>query len=115
MGWAKCLEDNIEMIWEREPFITLIAQPMQLKNEGAVTLPHSVTATQPSLKKQYRAKRQHRKTKYIICSDCGSTFPFSEKSRKFFASNNWPDPKRCKSCREKRKSKIELKYQGEEI
>lgn len=40
----------------------------------------------------------------LTCSDCGGTFTFTEAEQEFYASKNLNSPKRCKGCRDKRKS-----------
>ncbi len=43
--------------------------------------------------------------KSIQCSDCGVTFTFSAEDQEFFKSKGYTnEPKRCPSCRQKRKS-----------
>lgn len=41
----------------------------------------------------------------IVCIDCGKTFFFSEKDKKFYTDMGFISPKRCYSCRKKRTSK----------
>ena len=38
--------------------------------------------------------------RYIICRDCGKEFLFPAHSQKYYESNNWREPKRCKCCRD---------------
>jgi len=40
----------------------------------------------------------------IVCSDCGSTFVFTEGEQEFYASKDLSAPQRCKECRAARKS-----------
>lgn len=40
----------------------------------------------------------------IECEGCGNHFTFSAKEQEFFAEKGFQDPKRCKPCRNKRKS-----------
>lgn len=42
--------------------------------------------------------------KIIICKECNKEFIFSEKEQEFFGKKEFPDPIRCKLCREKRKN-----------
>ena len=43
--------------------------------------------------------------KSLQCSDCGATFTFSAEEQEFFASKGYTnEPKRCPSCRQKRKN-----------
>ena len=49
----------------------------------------------------------------IECQDCGKNFILTESERNFYKSKNFPEPKRCKSCRKIRKNKRkELKTNG---
>ena len=41
----------------------------------------------------------------LSCVDCGSTFVFTRNEQAFYAERGFTnEPKRCKNCREKRKS-----------
>ena len=42
--------------------------------------------------------------KTLVCKECGEEFVFTAGEQKFFASNGFGEPKRCKSCRERRKN-----------
>ncbi len=43
--------------------------------------------------------------KSIVCADCGVTFTFSAEDQEFFKTKGYTnDPKRCPSCRSRRKS-----------
>ena len=39
----------------------------------------------------------------IVCADCRSEFPFTESEAAFFASKGLTKPRRCKTCRQKRR------------
>ena len=43
--------------------------------------------------------------KTIKCQDCGKEFVFIEAEQNFYKTKNFPEPKRCKSCRQKRKER----------
>lgn len=45
--------------------------------------------------------------KTLICRDCGEEFVFSSSEQSFFNKKGYSEPKRCKSCRKKRKLKKE--------
>ncbi len=94
MGWAKYFEDNLEIIHERQYMMEHIDNviPIKVRVEVAVE-PITIKP-----KKQYEDK-------YIFCKECGKPFLFSVKSQRFFESQNWENPKRCKCCREERKIK----------
>lgn len=41
--------------------------------------------------------------KQITCGDCGKDFTFSKNDQDFYQEKGYTQPKRCKTCREKRK------------
>src|SRR5215831_4876211 len=43
--------------------------------------------------------------KQLVCCDCRITFEFSPGGQRFFASKDWPLPKRCPTRRKARKQK----------
>lgn len=42
--------------------------------------------------------------KQITCSDCTQVFEFTDKDQAYFEKQAWKDPKRCKTCRIKRRA-----------
>jgi hypothetical protein len=44
------------------------------------------------------------KDQFLECKDCGDEFTFSVGEQAYFAERDFTAPKRCKSCRERRKS-----------
>lgn len=40
----------------------------------------------------------------ITCAECGSTFPFTEREQEYYHERNLTHPKRCKPCRDARRS-----------
>ena len=40
----------------------------------------------------------------ITCAECGNTFPFTEREQEYYQERNLTHPKRCKPCREARRS-----------
>jgi len=45
--------------------------------------------------------------KEITCKDCNSPFIFTAGEQSFFEQNGFTEPKRCKVCREAKKSRQE--------
>lgn len=45
--------------------------------------------------------------KIIKCQDCGKEFVLNESEQEFYKNKNFPEPKRCKTCRKTRKIKRE--------
>lgn len=41
----------------------------------------------------------------IKCQDCGEEFIFTVNDQKFYQEKGFPQPKRCKNCRQARKIK----------
>lgn len=39
----------------------------------------------------------------LNCKDCGNNFTFTEKDQEFFEKMQFTQPRRCKSCRLKKK------------
>lgn len=43
--------------------------------------------------------------KMIVCQDCGNEFAFTVRDQEFYEEKGFTnEPKRCKSCRDKRKA-----------
>ena len=40
----------------------------------------------------------------ITCADCGEAFPFTAREQDYYQQRNLSQPKRCKPCRETRRS-----------
>jgi CxxC-x17-CxxC domain-containing protein len=40
----------------------------------------------------------------ITCAECGNTFPFTEREQEYYHERNLTHPKRCKPCRDARRS-----------
>jgi hypothetical protein len=50
--------------------------------------------------------------KWLTCADCAQEFSFSIGEQGFYADRNLSEPKRCKPCREAKKSQ-RPQYAGE--
>jgi hypothetical protein len=46
------------------------------------------------------------KDKSLICLDCGNTFTFEAVEQAFYLSKGLAEPKRCYSCRQRRKNTL---------
>ncbi|HYE64957.1 MAG TPA: CxxC-x17-CxxC domain-containing protein [Pyrinomonadaceae bacterium] len=42
----------------------------------------------------------------IICAECGTPFPFTEREQEYYAERNLSEPKRCKQCRDARRAQF---------
>jgi CxxC-x17-CxxC domain-containing protein len=40
----------------------------------------------------------------ITCAECGNSFPFTEREQEYYQERNLTHPKRCKPCRDARRS-----------
>ncbi len=40
----------------------------------------------------------------IICAECNTPFPFTEREQEYYTERNLSQPKRCKPCRDARRS-----------
>ncbi|HUS09598.1 MAG TPA: CxxC-x17-CxxC domain-containing protein [Pyrinomonadaceae bacterium] len=40
----------------------------------------------------------------ITCAECGEIFPFTEREQEYYQERNLTHPKRCKPCRDARRS-----------
>ena len=100
MGWAKFVEDNMEMLDDR--FYRPINEE-RYQQEAIIqvctilpvaTFPIEVNVTVSCTKPSARPDRT------LYCRDCGRAFRFSGKEQDFFETKGYRPPKRCKSCRE---------------
>lgn len=48
----------------------------------------------------------------LRCVDCGADFEFTEREQAFYRDNGWNAPRRCKSCRKKRKPATVPNFSG---
>ena len=48
----------------------------------------------------------------MICTDCGQEFKFTLGEQWFYISKNRTPPRRCRTCRDKRKQAAKLKQQA---
>lgn len=46
------------------------------------------------------------KDKYLTCQDCGNTFSFEPGEQAFYLSKGLAEPKRCRTCRQRRKTTL---------
>lgn len=100
MGWAKYMEDDIEIINERmsrmeDEKSSYTAEQATLKMPVG-TLP-VVIAEKASVAVKHEGK-------CIVCKNCGKVFTFSVRDKIFYDKMGWNPPKRCKTCREQRKN-----------
>lgn len=102
MGWAKYMEDDLEIIENRNAFgyyeIYSMSYPSRQpaphirKEPVGRTLDVNMTT----------AFRDTYKNEFIICKECGKMFSFSAESQRMYSNRGWNPPKRCKCCRNRR-------------
>ena len=96
MGWAKYMEDNLEIINER---LSQMAEKRNTCPVAQTTIKMTVCIT-PLVVAEKKPVRAAREEKYIICKDCGRVFSFPVRDQLFYEKMGWNPPKRCKACRE---------------
>ena len=97
MGWAKYMEDDLEIIESR--------------NANRYFEIYSMSYPSPVLKPTSKPEPLEQilddliapfKDKIILCRDCGEKIPFPAEKQKAFSEKGWGPPKRCKRCKSKR-------------
>lgn len=101
MGWAKYYEDNLEIIYSRQK---LRGQSTENLLEKKVTPTIAVQISIPAEAVKVHTPIKERKDQYIVCKDCGRKILFSVRDQLFYEKKGWNPPKRCKPCREFRKT-----------
>ncbi len=46
----------------------------------------------------------------LLCDDCNGEFVFTAGEQEFYMEKGFSEPKRCKPCRQKRKSQRQPRY-----
>lgn len=99
MGWAKYMEDDLEIANERQ---SLLAK-RRTHSETGQAAPMVTVCIAPVVVAKESPIAVKRKKKKIRCKDCGEVFTFSVRDQLFYEKMGWEPPKRCKICREHRK------------
>ena len=113
MGWAKYMEDDMEIMqtrnanWNLYDFSypqTQIAKPKKAPSAVPSPSDHDILASVLAgfLDSSSVMREDEYKDKNLICKCCGRPFLFSVSKQRFFAKEGWNPPKRCKRCRELR-------------
>ena len=105
MGWAKYVEDNIEMRNDR--FYRPLNEDRFRSDtyiEVRAVLPVSVLPMEVSIAVA-PSKVTAKTDRILYCKDCGKQFVFSGKEQNFYEIRGFKTPKRCKKCRELNKIK----------
>ncbi len=116
MSFAKYFEDNMEIIEERfalrqqENAPTPIYRVTQEVGSMIYLVTTKVVEVKPEVPKKHK-----RKKKKIVCCDCGETFLFTGGEQKYYEERKLSEPKRCPSCRQKRKELFKALKKNEEI
>lgn len=111
MSWAKYMEDDMDIIQERNPEW----------NNCYFSYPQTQVISCQPIKKQILdfdyisdllaevldfpviAETTYKDRK-LLCKCCGRPFLFTASSQKHFAKKGWNPPKRCKNCRSVREA-----------
>ncbi len=105
MGWAKYSEDNSELLQDR-----LYLQGFSNESFSSVLC----TGTQKEVHYYFPSKESsvggedgepQYTDKTLICCECGKEFVYSKSFQMKVNKRGWAPPKRCKSCRNDRKTK----------
>lgn len=91
MGWAKYMEDNLEIIESRRNNI----YPELYNKRIEETLPQ-----QSSIKIKAKPKTSPYQRRPLICIGCGRQFYLSPGTLEYYEKHHFKLPKKCKSCRE---------------
>ena len=103
MGMAKYYEDNIEIMFERLFMIEDHKCVADNNLTGAVKKIQPVKNSLPTYEEclsDIKDPKHKYEDYFIICRDCGNQILFSAHSQKYFDSQKWEAPKRCKHCRD---------------
>ncbi len=115
MGWAKYLEDDMEIMQERN--LDWNSSSFSY-SQSQITIRHNSFVKTPCsedrellkglllgfLENGPVMKEATYKDKTLICKHCGRPFLFSASTQKHFAEKRWNPPKRCKACRSARET-----------
>lgn len=105
MGWAKFVEDNMEMREER--FYQPIAANRYREDtylQVCTILPMTTFPVEVKVTVDYQ-KGSLKPDCELLCRDCGKQFIFSGRAQKHYEKKGYVPPKRCHQCRELNKIK----------
>ena len=100
MGWAKFVEDNMELQEERLYWLLneeryqkeTIVQVRTIMPMVAIPIEVSIAVSCP--------QKIEKPERMLYCRDCGKAFAFSINEQEHFKKRGYCLPKRCKRCRE---------------
>ena len=94
MGWAKYMEDNLEIMenrmnaYHRTAYITAYSPRIT----EPVTSHHQIVINDIPIDELILPKP-------LICRDCGCKIKFATEQQNYYSKMGWKPPKRCKKCR----------------
>ncbi len=104
MGWAKYMEDNLEIIQDRKTSFGYRREDAYFSvyypREKIIPASSILGFTSNSIYTSERDQQEGYKDRYLICRTCGKTFQFTVQQQKNYDRKNWNPPKRCHKCRE---------------
>ena len=105
MGWAKFVEDNIEMREER------FYQPISTEHyredtylQVCTILPIRSVPLKVSIAIDCQ-KKTLKPDQVLYCKECGKQFVFSGRAQRHYENKGYTPPKRCHQCRERNRIK----------
>ena len=93
MGWAKYVEDNLELFYDRQ----YMKNEPQYKPIVKDIIP--IPIKEPTVGVAKKAEKEIPRDKLLCCKTCGKQFLFSASAQKAFKEKGWATPKRCRCCR----------------
>jgi hypothetical protein len=102
MGFTKYAEDNFEIMEERRYWMQARETAPTLLTAPQTTL----TAEAKETTKQPAKTKEKKKTRKLVCCECGTSFLFTGGEQHYYESHKLSEPKRCSTCRKARKQQI---------
>jgi hypothetical protein len=101
MGFAKYFEDDLGIMEERRYWMRVEeTSPIIMPSMATeMTIDTVIVATIEQLPKT----KLKRKTKKLVCCECGTNFLFTGGEQNYYETHNLSAPKRCSKCRKSRR------------
>lgn len=115
MGWAKYMEDDMEIMqnrnanWNSLGFSYPQAQIANHKTSSAISQVSPNCDTLIGVLTEFLddtlvMSEESFSDKKLVCKSCGNQFSFPASKQRRFAKKGWNPPKHCKRCRELREA-----------
>ncbi len=106
MGWAKHMEDDFEIMYDRLHLKQQDYQAVEISIIQATLVPVSKNRGKTSLPSA--GSESCFTDRSIKCKMCGKPFLFTAQAQEEYQAKNWTAPKRCRSCRKTLKAQKNL-------